>query len=191
VGSDPRSRSTVAYIGIGSNLSGPEEQVRRAFRELGHIRESRLRGCSPLYRTQPVGPKDQPDYVNAAACLETRLSARELLDELHGIERRQGRVRDGSRWGPRTLDLDLLLFGGASIDEPGLRVPHPEIANRPFVLVPLADVAPADLSIPSRGTLADLLARGARTGIVRLDGRAAAGCGSAGHLAESAQPRQE
>jgi 2-amino-4-hydroxy-6-hydroxymethyldihydropteridine diphosphokinase len=157
VGGECGGSPTAAYIGIGSNLEGPEDQVRRAFRELARIPESRLAARSSLYRTAPVGPREQPDYVNAAVRLDTRLTAATLLAELHAIERRHGRVRDGSRWGPRTLDLDLLLFGGAVIDEPGLRVPHPEAANRAFVLVPLAEIAPADLLIPGRGALGDLL----------------------------------
>lgn len=156
---DATAAPVVAYVGIGSNLGDPEAHVRLACDELAKVPVSRLRACSHLYRTAPVGPQDQPEFVNAAARLDTHLSAACLMDELQAIERRHGRVRDGRRWGPRTLDLDLLLFGDALIDEPGLRVPHPEMANRAFVLVPLADVSPGDLVIPGLGAIADLLVR--------------------------------
>jgi 2-amino-4-hydroxy-6-hydroxymethyldihydropteridine diphosphokinase len=179
------------YIGVGSNLSDPAQQVRTALEDLSGIAESRLLACSSLYRTSPVGPQDQPDYVNAVARLETRLSARDLLAALQGIERRHGRVRDGTRWGPRTLDLDILLFGGAVVDEPGLRLPHPEIGRRAFVLIPLADLAPAELEIPGQGRLADLLARCAGDGVLRLAERPPPACGHGGQLAESPDLQQE
>jgi 2-amino-4-hydroxy-6-hydroxymethyldihydropteridine diphosphokinase len=176
--------AVAAYIGIGSNLDDPERQVRAAVAELAGLPESRLIACSALYRTAPVGPQDQPDYVNAAARLETGLVAVDLLAALQGIERRHGRMRDGSRWGPRTLDLDILLFGGARIDRPGLHVPHRELANRSFVLVPLSDIAPPDLAVPGRGTLATLLGRCPREGVLHL--APAPGCDASGPLAECA-----
>jgi 2-amino-4-hydroxy-6-hydroxymethyldihydropteridine diphosphokinase len=157
--------SQVAYIGIGANLGGPEGQVRRAIMELGQVPASRLLGASSLYQTRPLGPAGQPDYVNAVAALETWLAPEDLLAGLQAIEAAHGRKRNGVRWGARTLDLDLLLFGMAVLDTPGLRVPHPELARRPFVLVPLSDLAPADLLIPGAGLLGDLLAACPRDGV--------------------------
>jgi 2-amino-4-hydroxy-6-hydroxymethyldihydropteridine diphosphokinase len=184
VATEPDSGTAVAYVGVGSNLHDPARQVLRAFEALAGLPSSRLLACSALYRTAPVGPQDQPDYVNAAARLETRLSAPDFLAALQGIERGQGRVRDGSRWGPRILDLDILLFGDLCIDRPGLRVPHPELANRAFALVPLADVAPADLNVPGQGALAELLARCPRHGVEGLE--PGPDCDPAGPLAECA-----
>ena len=148
----------LAYIGLGANLANPEDQVRRAIDELDQVPASHLRQVSPLYLTSPLGPVEQPDYINAVAALETQLAPIELLGALQAIEDRHDRDRSGERWGPRTLDLDLLLFGQAVIDVPGLRVPHPELARRAFVLVPLADLAPADLVIPGMGRLGELMA---------------------------------
>src|SRR5690606_808780 len=115
----------VAFVALGSNLDDPERQVARAFDALARLPDTALTARSRLYRSAPLGDADQPDYVNAVARLETRLAARELLDALLAVERAHGRVRDGERWGPRTLDLDLVLYGDEVIDEPGLRVPHP------------------------------------------------------------------
>ncbi|QVL47039.1 MAG: 2-amino-4-hydroxy-6-hydroxymethyldihydropteridine diphosphokinase [Thiocapsa sp.] len=178
------------WIGLGSNLQGPERQVRAALAELAALPESRLRAASRLYRTAPVGPPGQPDYINAAAHLETRLAPRALLAELHRIELAHGRRRDGTRWGPRILDLDILIYGDARIDEPGLTIPHPEMARRAFVLVPLADVAPPDLAVPGVGILAELLERCERDGVEPLGDQAAGvnlsaiGSGATGHLKE-------
>jgi len=153
-----RRRSwTPAYIGLGSNLDDPVDQVRRAFDELAALPGCRLVACSRLYRSDPVGCTDQPRFVNAAAGLLTGSTARELLAALKHIEAGHGRRRDGDRWGPRTLDLDLLAFGRACIEEAGLRVPHPGIASRSFVLQPLAEIAP-DLQLPGQGTVARLAA---------------------------------
>jgi 2-amino-4-hydroxy-6-hydroxymethyldihydropteridine diphosphokinase len=149
----------VAYVGVGSNLADPVSQVRQAVHELAGLPDTALIASSVLYRTAPVGPADQPDYVNAVVSLETRLSPRGLLDALQGVEGRHGRVRDGTRWGPRTLDLDILLYGDLTLAEPGLQIPHPEMGQRAFVLVPLADLAPGGLLVPGAGTLADLLER--------------------------------
>ncbi len=148
----------LAYIGLGANLDNPEDQVRRAIGELDQVPASRLRQVSPLYLTAPMGPVAQPHYINAVAALETRLAPAALLAALQAIEDRHGRDRSGERWGPRTLDLDLLLYSEAIIDVQGLRVPHPELALRAFVLVPLADLAPLDLAIPGMGRLGELLA---------------------------------
>jgi 2-amino-4-hydroxy-6-hydroxymethyldihydropteridine diphosphokinase len=164
-----RSAGVTAYIGLGSNLSDPEAQVGRALAELTAIPRSELIACSALYRTAPVGPADQPDYVNAVVSLRTGLSPRELLEALQAIERGHGRQRNGTRWGPRTLDLDILLYGDRRVAEPGLRVPHPEMARRAFVLVPLADVAPAGLWVPDVGALEELLEHCSREGVMRLE----------------------
>jgi 2-amino-4-hydroxy-6-hydroxymethyldihydropteridine diphosphokinase len=164
-----RPEPTTVYVALGANLEDPERQVRTALDDLARLPETVPIACSALYRTAPVGPPGQPDYVNAVACLSTHLRPRALLEALQGIELAHGRHRDGTRWGPRPLDLDILLYGDQQIDEPGLRVPHPEMASRAFVLVPLADVAPADLLIPGTGTLGGLLARCPREGIARLD----------------------
>ena len=144
------------HIGLGSNLDDPPGQVRRALDALAQIPRSRLLRQSRLYRSAPLGPVAQPDYVNAVATVSTHLAAHSLLTELQAIERRQGRVRDGSRWGPRTLDLDLLLYSEARIDTQRLNVPHPGIAARDFVLVPLVELCPA-LVIPGLGPVLDLL----------------------------------
>ncbi len=147
-----------AFVALGSNLQDPAAQVRRARQALGALPHTRLVACSALYRSPPLGPPDQPEYVNAVACLCTRLAAEELLRALHGIEREQGRARQGPRWGARTLDLDLLLYGGARIDEPHLTVPHPRMHERAFVLYPLHEIAP-HVCIPGRGALVALLER--------------------------------
>lgn len=149
--------SVTVYVGLGSNLGRPRQQVELALRALARLPLSRLQAVSALYRTRPVGPRDQPDYVNAVAKLETGLTPRALLAALKGIEWEQGRRPGGERWGPRVLDLDILLYGQAVIDDAELRVPHRELARRAFVLVPLADVAPPDLSIPEVGKLAGCL----------------------------------
>jgi len=153
----------LAYIGIGSNLDDPEKQVRAAIDALMRLPRSTFGRASRLYRTAPWGKADQHAFVNAAAAVSTVLSARELLDALLAIERAHGRERDGERWGPRVIDLDILVFGDASIDEPGLRVPHPHIAERAFVLLPLADLDPG-LEIPGQGHVRALLERVDATG---------------------------
>jgi len=145
----------IAYIGLGSNLSDPARQVRTALETLSISPDVKLLRKSGLYRSPPMGPADQPDYVNAVAQLETRLSPHDLLDLLQGIERQQGRVR-GERWGPRTLDLDLLLYADRRIADERLSVPHPGLAHRAFVLYPLREIAPG-LEIPGLGPLSGLL----------------------------------
>ena len=164
-----RPTAVVAYIGLGSNLSDPAAQVRQAMAELEGLPEGELLGRSPLYRTAPLGPADQPDYVNAVVRIKTRLSPRGLLEALQAVERAHGRHRDGTRWGPRTLDLDILLYGDERLREPGLQIPHPEMGNRAFVLVPLADVAPRDLGVPGVGPLADLIECCLREGVTPLE----------------------
>lgn len=146
---------TTAYIGLGSNLEQPLQQVQGAIEALAQLPGSRLIAVSRLYRSEPLGPPGQPDYVNGVAALDTSLEPEALLDQLQAIENRHGRVRT-LRWGPRTLDLDLLLFGGQVINTPRLTVPHPEMARRSFVLYPLADIAPA-LVLPDGRSLDSLL----------------------------------
>ncbi len=161
--------SVCAYIGLGSNLADPENQLRRALGALDKIPHSRLIAASALYRSDPVGPQDQPNYINAVAGMETGLSPWALLAALQAIERAHGRVRGPVRWGPRTLDLDLLLFGKQRLDTPVLTVPHPFLHQRAFVLYPLAEIAP-DLEIPGQGWLRDLLLGCPRAGLSRLPG---------------------
>jgi 2-amino-4-hydroxy-6-hydroxymethyldihydropteridine diphosphokinase len=145
-----------AFIGLGANLGDPESQVRRAIRALGELPRTRLLAASSLYRSAPVGVGEQPDFINAVAKVETELSARELLEELLTAEARFGRERP-SPGAPRTLDLDLLLYGDQVIAAPGLDVPHPRMHERAFVLMPLAEIA-ADVSIPRKGSVKTLLA---------------------------------
>jgi 2-amino-4-hydroxy-6-hydroxymethyldihydropteridine diphosphokinase len=149
---------TLAYIGLGSNVGEPPEQVLSALDQMAGLPQCRLVARSSLYATTPVGPVPQPDYVNAAAALATTLAPMELLAALQQVERGHGRVRDGTRWGPRTLDLDLLVYGQHRLQQPGLQLPHPEMHRRAFVLVPLAQIAPEGLEIPGLGRLTDLLA---------------------------------
>lgn len=161
-----------AFIGLGSNLDDPVDQVRRAFDELALIPGCSGLHCSSLYRSQPMGPQDQPPYINAVAMLTTRLEALVLLDALQAIEHAHHRVREGQRWGPRTLDLDLLLYGEHSIDSERLRVPHPGITEREFVLHPLAEIAPEQVipgySTADEKTVRQLAADCALNGMRRL-----------------------
>ena len=145
-----------AYIGIGSNLDNPVAQVKDAFEELGYLPDSIIFAKSSLYGCKPMGPSDQPDYVNAVAALDTLLSAEDLFRELVKIEDMQGRTRDGEKWGPRVLDLDLLLYGKKKISKKDLIVPHPGMHERDFVIIPLAEVA-GNISIPGLGKLGGLL----------------------------------
>jgi 2-amino-4-hydroxy-6-hydroxymethyldihydropteridine diphosphokinase len=161
-----------AWIGLGGNLGDPVRTIESAMCELERVERSRLVRRSSLYRSAPWGGIEQPQFVNAVAELETRLGARELLDALLVIERRHGRTRDGVRWGPRTLDLDLILHGEHIVREDGLVVPHPRLAERAFVLAPMAELAP-DLHVPGHGRVADLLARLDDVSCVRLEGDAA------------------
>ena len=138
---------TIAYIAIGSNLASPLEQVNAAVQALGEIPQSKLVAVSSFYRTPPLGPQDQPDYLNAAVVLETALDAETLPDNTQRIELQQGRVRKAERWGPRTLDLDIMLFGHETINTERLTVPHYDMKNRGFMLWPLFEVAP-DLIFP-------------------------------------------
>lgn len=144
-----------AYIALGSNLKNPADQVRAGFEELAMLPDTLLAAISSLYSNAAVGYVDQPDFVNAVAKIQTGLAPRALLAELLAIERRFGRVREFEN-APRTLDLDIVLYGSATIDEPGLTVPHPRMHERAFVIVPLAEIAP-DLVVPGRGPIPTLL----------------------------------
>jgi 2-amino-4-hydroxy-6-hydroxymethyldihydropteridine diphosphokinase len=142
---------TTAYVGLGSNLGDRERLIREAAELIGAVR------VSTVIETEPWGYGNQPMFLNAVAEIETRLTARQLLDHLLDVERRLGRERVGAQWGPRTIDLDLLLYGDETIDEPGLVVPHPRLTDRDFVLRPLAELAPS-LKIPGNGTVQEALA---------------------------------
>jgi 2-amino-4-hydroxy-6-hydroxymethyldihydropteridine diphosphokinase len=146
-----------AYVGLGANLGDREGTLRRALELLGETPVVAVVAVSSFRETDPVGYLDQPPFINVAAALETELAPRELLEALLDVERELGRTRDGPRFGPRTIDLDLLLYGDAEIDEPGLAVPHPRLHEREFALEPLAELDPA-LRIPRRGAVSALLA---------------------------------
>lgn len=145
-----------AYVALGSNLGDSRQQLLDAIKDLAELPHTRLLARSRLYRTPPWGMHDQPDFLNAAVALETSLQPHDLLDALLEIERAAGRRRNGERWGPRTLDLDLLHVAGKTISDDRLTLPHPHIAERAFVLLPLSELAP-DLEIPGQGRVADLL----------------------------------
>jgi 2-amino-4-hydroxy-6-hydroxymethyldihydropteridine diphosphokinase len=146
-----------AYVGLGANLGDREATIRRAVTLLDELAGLSVVAVSTLRETEPWGPVEQPSYLNGAAAVETELGPRELLDALLAVERRLGRVRrDEVRWGPRTIDLDLLLYGDLVLDEPGLELPHPRLHERRFALEPLAELAPGAV-VPGRGTVSDLL----------------------------------
>lgn len=157
-----------AYIGLGSNLDGPIEHVQRALRELDELTQTRLVIASNLYRSDPMGPVGQPDYINAVAAVQTRLDAEALLSELQCLEAQHKRVRR-EHWGPRTLDLDLLLYGNDTIHTQRLVVPHSGLAERNFVLIPLFEIAP-DLILPDNRPLAELVKHCSQAGLKRLVG---------------------
>lgn len=140
--------TTIAYIGLGSNLSEPIKQVQAAIDEIKKLDQSHVSNVSSLYLSKPMGPQDQDDYINAVLALETTLTPLELLDTLQQIENKAGRVRKNNRWGARVLDLDIILFGNQIINSERLIVPHYGMKEREFVLLPLAEIA-ADLMIPS------------------------------------------
>lgn len=159
---------TTAYVGIGSNLATPKAQVQQALQALKTLPHTQLIAISPWYGSTPVGgPAGQPDYINGVASLQTSLSPLALLDALQQIEHAQGRERK-ERWGARTLDLDILLYGDQTIEEPRLQVPHPRLHERAFVLVPLADIAP-HLVLPNGCRVASLLQQVCSTGLWPLE----------------------
>jgi 2-amino-4-hydroxy-6-hydroxymethyldihydropteridine diphosphokinase len=144
------------YIGLGSNLAQPEKQIQAAYASLAALPDTNLIKGSSLYRSQPMGPQDQPDYVNAVVLIETRLSPDNLLQNTQLIEHQQGRIRKANRWGPRTLDLDVLLYGSQQIDSEQLTVPHNGMKQREFVLYPLFEITP-ELILPCGEKLSDLV----------------------------------
>lgn len=156
------------YIGIGSNLDNPLQHVQQAIAELQQLPQSNYIATSALYRTAPMGPADQPDYINAVSAIQTTLTPIQLLDSLQAIEHHHGRIRQGSRWGPRTLDLDVLLYGEKTINDSRLIVPHPGLHQRSFVLYPLQDIDP-DLVIPGQGPLTSLIEQCPYSALERVD----------------------
>lgn len=147
----------LVYVGLGSNLGDREQTIRGALARIKADPEIDVVAVSSLRETDPVGYTDQPKFVNGAAALRTELSPKALLERLLQIERELGRERSGPRYGPRTIDVDLLLYGSEEVDEPGLRIPHPRLAERAFVLEPLAELD-SDLEVPGRGSVRALLA---------------------------------
>jgi 2-amino-4-hydroxy-6-hydroxymethyldihydropteridine diphosphokinase len=147
-----------AYVGLGANIGERAATLSQAVELLSVEENVEVLAVSSFRETDPVGVVDQPPFLNGAAVLETALEPRELLDTLLRVERELGRVRDGTRWGPRTIDLDLLLYDERTLDEPGLRVPHPRLHERRFALEPLAELAPS-VEIPGQGPVSDVLAR--------------------------------
>jgi len=158
---------TEVYIGLGSNLEQPETQIKSARKEIAALPQVAECAFSSLYQSAPMGPQDQPDYVNAVMKITTDLSPVALLHALQGIENTHGRVR-ARRWGERTLDLDILLYGDQHIVQPDLIIPHIGIAERAFVLYPLEEIAGPDLVIPGQGALAQLLTACPLNGLYRL-----------------------
>lgn len=162
------TQPVTAYVGLGSNVDDPIAHIARAFGELAALPDTRLVARSPLYMSPPMGPQDQPDFINAVAALVTSLAPGALLQALLGIERAHGRQRDGTRWGPRSLDLDLLLYGEQVLHGPDLILPHPGLHERAFVLYPLADIAPQQ-TVPGFGTVEALRARHPHARVRRLE----------------------
>jgi 2-amino-4-hydroxy-6-hydroxymethyldihydropteridine diphosphokinase len=160
------SSPITAFVALGSNLGDPAQQIRSALRALAALPGTRLVRLSSLYRNPPEGGLAQPEFVNAVAQIETHAAPRELLDRLLGIERAHGRARDHPN-APRTLDLDVVLYGDRVVREPGLTIPHPRMLDRAFVLVPLAEIAP-DAAVPGRGRVADLAAKLDASGLIKL-----------------------
>ena len=159
-----------AYVGLGSNLADPRRQVEMAFEALAGLADTSLVLRSRLWRSRPLGPPDQPEFVNAAAGLLTTKTPRELLTDLQAIERRMGKTEPEVRWGPRLIDLDLLVFGDTRTDEQGLQLPHPGLHQRNFVLYPLSEIA-ADLWVPGLARVRALRERVSGEGIERLAAR--------------------
>ncbi|WP_289028315.1 2-amino-4-hydroxy-6-hydroxymethyldihydropteridine diphosphokinase [uncultured Paraglaciecola sp.] len=158
---------TQVYIGLGSNLAEPLQQLQSAISALGTLPDSSLVCVSSFYGSQPMGPQDQPDYVNSVALIETQLLPEVLLDHTQAIENEQGRQRTGERWGPRTLDLDILLYGQQVISTKTLTVPHYGMQQREFVLYPLYEITP-DLVLPDGKILSELVSRTPKNGLQQI-----------------------
>ena len=159
---------TQVFIGLGSNMEDPVSQLRSAISALKLLPDCEYAGNSSFYVSKPVGPQNQPDFINAVAELYTRLDAVDLLEYLQNIENRQGRERNTERWGPRTLDLDIILYGDMIIADKKLTIPHKEIQRRNFVLYPLYEIAP-DIVVPGLGHIKQLLNDVDATGLSKLD----------------------
>ncbi|MGB5445273.1 MAG: 2-amino-4-hydroxy-6-hydroxymethyldihydropteridine diphosphokinase [Psychromonas sp.] len=157
----------ISYIGVGSNQADPIKQAKLAVETLRQLPKSLFCECSSLYHSAPMGPQDQPDYINAVVKIDTQLSAIELLDELQKIELSQGRVRKENRWGPRTLDLDIILYGNEVINNSRLTIPHYGMRVREFVLYPLLEIA-KDLLLPDGQALSQLAEHCDKNGLVRI-----------------------
>jgi 2-amino-4-hydroxy-6-hydroxymethyldihydropteridine diphosphokinase len=162
-----RPETVIAYIGLGSNLKNPSKQIQSARSAIAALAQVKELAFSCLYHSPPMGPQNQPDYVNAVMAVTTALLPLELLRSLQGIENAHGRIRS-KHWGARTLDLDILLYGEQTITLPDLIVPHEGLTERAFVLYPLHEIAP-HLTIPDKGKLVDLLANCPLAGLKRLD----------------------
>lgn len=165
---DSRQRMVRVFIGLGSNLDEPISQIAAALKAIDSLPQSANLECSRLYRNPPMGPADQPDYINAVAGLDTSLKPTTLLDLLQQIELEQGRVRSGAHWGPRVIDLDILLYGNLRLDSKRLTLPHPGLCKRVFVLSPLFEIAPA-LVLPSGDRVADLVRGVDSASLQRID----------------------
>ncbi len=163
----PDAREVRVYIGLGGNLEQPVDRIKSARQAIAAIPQVTEAGFSSLYRSAPMGPANQPDYVNAAMAVDTTLAPLALLEQLQTIETAHGRVRLGERWGPRTLDLDILLYGDQNIDSERLQVPHPGIAEREFVLYPLMEIAP-ELVVPGLGLLKHLVDACPQRGLMEI-----------------------
>ena len=166
----PHSKITpaIAYIGLGSNLAEPIAQIKAARTAIAAISGVQELAFSSLYHSLPMGPQDQPDYVNAVMSIATALLPIDLLRSLQAIENTQGRTRKGERWGARTLDLDILIYDDQLIELPDLTIPHPGLAQRSFVLYPLFEISPK-LQIPGKGPIANLISQCPLSGLKRLD----------------------
>ena len=158
---------TIAYIGVGANLNNPKKQVQIAIANLTKLPATTLLIYSNLYRSRSLGPQNQPDYINAVAALETALPPYELLRTLQELEKKQGRQRNGERWGPRVIDLDILLYGDSRIQNDDLIIPHPQLTCREFVLYPLAEIA-KNLILPTGESILTLKAQCSVRGLTRL-----------------------
>lgn len=165
---DSMNGTITAYIGLGSNLADPVAQIKLARTDCAALQGVQELAFSSLYQSPPMGPRDQPDYVNAVMAVSTELPAIDLLHALQTIEYKHGRVRTGERWSARTLDLDLLMYGDRQIEQAELTIPHPGIAERAFVLYPIYEIAP-DLVVPGKGRIADLIALCPLSGLKRID----------------------
>jgi len=162
-----KTGNALCFIGLGSNMGEPVNQIKAALQHLHQSANTKVLKCSSSYLSKPLGPQNQDYFVNAVAQIETRLNPLELLDLLNEIEDQQGRKRNVQRWGPRTIDLDLLLFAQQTLTSPRLTIPHPEMENRVFVLIPLNEIAP-ELILPSQKKISMLTENCAQDGIIKL-----------------------